>query len=850
MVFGYVYAQNSGYKPCGFHTSLIPVDYSHNKDFVNYVKHYSLKDISATPDTIPVKLHLIRNNDGSGQDATLVELNNELAVLNSYFINANLVFKYCPEVEYIDDSTYYNYEYETENDALFGTHNEPHAINVYFAGNVSFQGGSVGGLGSGIGYIYEGIIMDYDAVGSGITYTHEMGHVFHLRHTHGKYNWNLTDCNGDSWDDLVIPDEVWCMGAYRFDNNMGMDTNSDGIPDCLQVGDDICDTPSEPNLSVDSLTSGCTYVGYQRDYYGDLFQPLIGNIMSYGPCKDHFSAGQFAKIRYAFETYGLHLQCGCEGFTEKTVTNNDDTGVGSFRWALECANWHKTPVTVEFDIPTKSSVITLGSRLPFVQKNVTIDGTSQTSGGVIIDGSLLTEDGDYGFYIYGDTVEINGVTIRSFPTYGLMNYDGYDHFVLKNCTIDSNKYYGLYLRRSANSTLHGNTIVNNEMGGMYLRENSTIEITGNTISNNQYSGINLSNDNYDITIGGSGTNNANIITGNNYYGIHIQDSSNNINIYNNFIGTDMSSSPDTGNGYYGVSLSNCYDINIGDANKGNVLCSNGYFGIGIYNMSHRIKIEGNSIGTDKTGTISIPNVWDGIRIDSSYDISIGSTSSGDKNMIANNYRGIQIIDNSYNCFIQQNSLFCNTYDMRIEEGSNNDVEAPVITAIPSNYTVQGTGIPNSTINVYRSNTSCSVCEGEIYIGMGPGGPTWEVTTTLPINNNDQVTAMASVDENSSVFSTCFTASGLPFVNANVNTFEPFKIYPNPVKTGKALILESKSGENIRNVKIRNVLGQEILSKNINSTKGIIELNGLLPGIYLISINGTSYEWDNTIIIQP
>lgn len=839
--------------PCGFTSSLIPVNYTINHDFAEFAKNFSFKKFAPVPDTIPVKLHIIRKSDGTGQEVTLAELDADLEEVNSYFINANIVFKYCDEVGYIDNSTFYDFEYADDNGPLYGTFSEPHAVNVYIAGSVSLYGNGVGGLGSGLGWEYEGITMDQSVIGNGKTYTHEMGHVFHLYHTHGKYNWELTDCDGDNWDDPVIPDEVWCMGAYRFDNNMGMDINSDGIPDCMQTGDDICDTPAEPNLSVDSLTSGCTYVGHQIDYYGDLFQPLVGNIMSYGPnaCSDHFSAGQYAKIRYAFETYGLHLQCGCNDFSEKTVTNNDDNGVGSLRWALECANWHKTPVTVKFNIPTKSSVITLQTRLPLVKKNVIINGTTQTSGNIIIDGSFLTEDGDYGFYIYGDSIEINGITMRNFPTYAIMNYDGYDNFKLQNCTLDSNKYFGLYLHKSENSLLHGNTIINNEMGGMYLIENSTIEITGNTISNNQYSGINLSSNNSNITIGRSETNNANTITGNKFYGIFIHDSSNNINIYNNYIGTDANNTPDTGNHYYGIGLDNCFDITIGDASKGNVLCANGYFGIGIYNMSHRIKIEGNYIGTNKTASIAIPNVWDGIRIDSSYDITIGGNSLGDRNIIANNYRGIKIIDHSFNCLIQLNSLFCNTYGESIEDGSNNDMLAPVITAIPSNYIVQGTGTPKSIIRIYKSNASCTICEGEVYIGMGSGGTTWEVTSTLPINNDDQITAIASIDNNSSVFSSCFIASGLPYVvDIEDKIQHNIYIYPNPVTSGGTLLLKTIENEKITIVEILSTTGQRIVAVNNNSNEVRISLPSLDAGSYILKAKCTNLNWHEVLIVLP
>lgn len=840
---------------CGFDYNSIPHDYGSSHEFFKFTKEYDLKKSGSAPDTVPVQVHFVRNNDGSGQATTLAEMQEELNYMNSYFTYSNIYFYFCPDTNVIDDSTYFNFDYETEWHDLFDKYRNPHAINVFMVDFIKFFDGSAGGLGSGLGHKYEGIILRYDMIGYNTVFTHEMGHVFHLRHTHGKYNWELSDCANDSWDDPFIPDEVWCMGARRFDNDTTMDINSDDIPDCMQTGDDVCDTPAEPNLSDNSLLNGCIYIGSETDGYGELFEPRVGNIMSYGPsCDEHLTPDQYTRMRFAFETYGLHLQCGgCDDYDSKTVINNDDTGIGSFRWALECASWNNRKTTVLFDIDQKSTTIQLHSRLPFVYDDVIIDGTSQEGGEIILDGSLLTEDSDYGLYIYGDSVEINGITMQNFPSYCIMSYNGYDHFVLKNSTLINAGYDGLYLRETENAIIHNNTISDCGYRGIFLdKYNNLTRITGNKISDNYYSGIEFYYHNNNIVVGDIGDENANIFTNNNTYGLAVWDSAHHIEIYNNYFGTGATATLDSGNVYDGIIIYNANNVIIGDAGKGNVLSGNRY-GIGIYNNSHDVIIKGNKIGTDITGAIPIPNNNDGIYIDSSSNITIGGTSTEDENIIANNgNRAIQIRDQASSCLIQQNSIFCNTHDIYIEEGSNSDVEAPTITNIPDNYTVQGTSSQSGIIWVYKSDNTCPRCEGKVFLGSVAGGTSWEVTTSRAINNDDKITAMLSADNNSSVFGECYTATGLPYVDIEKVITEQIQVYPNPARPGTTITIKSPNNLKINTIEIFNSLGQSIY--HINPEAGIssyeLSLPAISTGIYTLHIINEGNTIVTSLVICP
>lgn len=68
----------------------------------------------------------------------------------------------------------------------------------------------------------------------------------------------------------------------------------------------------------------------------------------------------------------------------------------------------------------------------------------------------------------------------------------------------------------------------------------------------------------------------------------------------------------------------------------------------------------------------------------------------------------------------------------------------------------------------------------------------------------------------------------------------FTVYPNPVKN----ILNINYTENITKIQIVNMLGQEIITKTVNTTQNQVDMTGLVQGTYLVKI--TSNEMVKTI----
>ena len=123
------------------------------------------------------------------------------------------------------------------------------------------------------------VMLTGSALRNGTTLPHEVGHYFLLYHTHGK------TVNGPT-DELVSGDNCSC------------------------TGDDVCDTPADPNL-LNTRLQNCIYLGSLSDLNGDAYKPDPTNLMCYATdCRRNFSSGQYKRIRWAALKYRDYLRLG------------------------------------------------------------------------------------------------------------------------------------------------------------------------------------------------------------------------------------------------------------------------------------------------------------------------------------------------------------------------------------------------------------------------------------------------------------------------------------------------------------------------------------------------------------
>jgi PKD repeat protein len=307
---------------CGTQTSLEDLQFiDDNLDLIRYYEnqYYNLKQnkSSTALTSIPVKIHIINNDNGGGG----ININNvvqELIEVNDYFQNSFVEFYICDEVNYINDSSIFTYNAETEQDILF-SNNQSDILNIYFVDDLMIGDNSICGYtfmpGNNNQY-YDTIVMlnscttgnNYD------TLAHELGHHLNLIHTHGPVNGTLT-------------------------NELVAGTN------CSNAGDLLCDTPADPQLSSSNVTSSCLYIGDEIDNNGFSFNPDTSNIMSYSrqTCSNNFSEQQYARIYagyHAFKNYyscpSLNINFTSDEFPtncgEQLVVNFVDNSINASNW--------------------------------------------------------------------------------------------------------------------------------------------------------------------------------------------------------------------------------------------------------------------------------------------------------------------------------------------------------------------------------------------------------------------------------------------------------------------------------------------------------------------------------------
>ncbi len=282
------------------------------------------------------------------------------------------------------------------------------------------------------------------------------------------------------------------------------------------------------------------------------------------------------------------------------VTNTADSGFGSLREAIDCANATPGLDTVTFAIPGAGpyTIQPLGN-LPTITDEIIINGRSQPS------------------FAGTPVIEIDG-SLAGTGTAGT----GATAFVLVGgaggSTIDSlviNRFTGRAIE-IADAT-GGHTLTNNYIGttldGMSAAPNGGPDLSG---------AIWVGSD------AGGNTFTDNLVSGNHNIGMLVGSDGNTFE--RNAIGTDPSGTLDVGNGTDGLML-------LGSSNlvRNNVISGNGDNGLTIQQGGESNQVVANRIGTDTTGMVALGNDSRGVLLNGSNN-TIGGVSEADGNVISGN----------------------------------------------------------------------------------------------------------------------------------------------------------------------------------------------------------------------
>ena len=492
------------------------------------------------------------------------------------------------------------------------------------------------------------------------------------------------------------------------------------------------------------------------------------------------------------------------------------TGVCTLRAAIQEANAHPGPDTIEFNIPGPGPhTISPTSALPTIIQPVTIDATMENACGqprcVELNGASAGANVD-GLSISAGNSVVRGLAINRFRRYGIRlsisggniiegNFIGTD---VSGTSDLGNTNDGVRIETSNNTI--GGTVASarNVISG---NNNDGVEINGSAASGNAVRGnfigttatgagalgnsergvyINGAPNN---VIGGTVAGARNVISGSTTNdGVEINGSAASGNlVQGNFIGTDASGTTDLGNDVDGVRITGAPGNTIGGTASGarNVISGNDDDGVEINgNAASGNLVQGNFIGTNAAGTGALGNNAHGVHVSSSApNNTIGGAGAG--NVIAfNGGDGIFIASGTRNR-IQENSIFSNTglgIDLGPngvtsndpgdpDTGANNLQNFPVLTSVFSGFGttfIQGSIDSTTTNSAYPVrieffySPSCDPSgngEGQTFFGStsvsAPGS--FSVTLPVPVPSGQVVTATATDDNgNTSEFSTCVT----------------------------------------------------------------------------------------------
>ncbi|MCP4901634.1 MAG: hypothetical protein GY906_32115 [bacterium] len=418
------------------------------------------------------------------------------------------------------------------------------------------------------------------------------------------------------------------------------------------------------------------------------------------------NTSEFSRAYYLGEVNPTPTTITVDSIADGPMFELDGNGSCDLREALQAANTnipagecHAGGVgtdTIAFNIgPGGLQTIQPTSEFPTITDPVVIDGRTQPNCGDSPCIEISGSDAGFadGLTIVSGNSTVRGLIINSFYRDGIVLRERGDNVVEGNFIgVDAlgklaleNGYAGIEILGSPNNTIGGSTtgsrnIISGCWYGVYIQGS---DATGNTVAGN-YIGVDVSGTEAipnkvlgvwirsdSNVIGGTSHGEGNVISGNGYkrsssdpdprtyyFGIGVWVFSGEGNrVVGNFIGTDKTGETPLGNKTYGVSVGGEHSVIGGtDPGSGNVISGNGalvstsaeswQYGAGVcIDEGGGHVVQGNHIGTDRTGTKPVGNWSDGVEV--SYNTQgdvIGGLSEGASNTIAfNGDAGIRVL---------------------------------------------------------------------------------------------------------------------------------------------------------------------------------------------------------------
>lgn len=434
----------------------------------------------------------------------------------------------------------------------------------------------------------------------------------------------------------------------------------------------------------------------------------------------------------------------------------------------------------------------------------------------------------------------NGILISGVGNEVLGNYVGTN---AAGTASLGNKFDGIEVSYIANNIIggtvsgSGNLISGNGYSGLHLYGSTTkgTVVQGNYFGTDGTGRVSIGNRSSGIwveeaansTIGGPIPAARNLISGNGYYGMVLNNGATGNIVQGNHIGVDITGAVSIGNGNDGISIVRATNTIIGGtaAQAGNIISGNGRHGISTIYSTGTI-VQGNFIGTNMTRTALLGNAGYGIDAQSGSAL-IGGTTTGTGNVIANNaLDGIHIYfydGSAAGNTVEGNAIYNNGgLGIGINEdgvthndagdadtGNNNLQNFPLLSSLNSGV-IGGmfNSAPGTTFRVeFFANAACDPSgygEGQQFLGAqdittnGDGNAAFTFAFT-PVSGKPYYTATATntLTGDTSEFSPClpYTDTTTTFVvspgdaatygeSVTLTAIISTTIIDNPIPTGK------------------------------------------------------------------
>ncbi|AKS40466.1 GEVED domain-containing protein [Wenzhouxiangella marina] len=281
------------------------------------------------------------------------------------------------------------------------------------------------------------------------------------------------------------------LGALR-------DSEADGQPDATATGDDLGGSDDEDGVvfttplvagqgaTVDITASGAGLLNAWIDFNGNgswadpgeqIFTDLAlvagaNNGLGFSVPVVAALPQTFARFRFSqaggLSYDGIAVDGEVEdyevsiGACSTTVSNTNDTGPGSLRDAISCANLTPGLDTIDFDIAGPLPyVIQPASALPTITETIIIDGTTEpdfTTVPIVILAGTMAGAGASGLSINGDGSQIRGIMIANFDGPGI-EIVGSDNLIGGLSPTDFNFFSGNATGVQLNGPGNGNRIL-------------------------------------------------------------------------------------------------------------------------------------------------------------------------------------------------------------------------------------------------------------------------------------------------------------------------------------------------------------------------------------------------------